>query len=86
MINYSLLSILATIICLTGTYYNVQKDKWCFNLWVIGNLMWIVFDMRYGWTSRVLLDCVQLYFAVVGLVEWSKTDNKDDKGNKEKKL
>lgn len=79
MINFFNLSVIATIICLMGTYYNVHKDKYCFHLWIMGNLIWIFYDLRFGWNPRAILDAVQLYFAVYGLIEWSKPPKDEEK-------
>lgn len=61
-----------TAICLLGTILNVQKNRWCFVLWIVANILWLIFDVNCHVYSRAFLDIVQLGFAVWGLIEWSK--------------
>lgn len=65
-----------TFLCLTGTVLNVKKKWMCFVFWIIGNVLWLGFDVCTGLYSRAMLDIVQLGFAIWGLVEWKeKKDN-----------
>ena len=61
---------IVTVICLAGTVLNVRKIWWCFHLWAIGNIAWLVIDLRNGLYSRALLDTVQLALAIWGAFEW----------------
>lgn len=63
-----------TAICLAGTVLNVKRSRWCFVLWIAGNIAWMIYDVRSGLYSRAVLDLVQLGFAVWGLVEWTKKE------------
>lgn len=65
---------LVTAICLAGTILNVKKVRWCFHLWVLGNLLWLGIDLHNRLYSRAVLDAVQLALAVWGLVEWKKSN------------
>lgn len=68
----SSLAWIVTAICLAGTVLNVKKLRWCFHLWVIGNLLWLAIDMHNQLYSRALLDFVQLILAAWGLIEWTE--------------
>lgn len=61
-----------TAICLAGTVLNVKKNRWCFVLWIFGNVAWLLYDAHSGLYSRAMLDVVQLAFAIWGLIEWRK--------------
>lgn len=61
-----------TAACLIGTVLNVKKNKWCFHIWAVANLLWCIYDLYTGLYSRAVLDAVQLGFAVWGIVEWRK--------------
>ena len=63
-----------TAICLAGTVLNVKRSRWCFVLWIAGNIAWMIYDVRSGLYSRAVLDLVQLGFAVWGLIEWTKKE------------
>ena len=63
---------LTTILCLIGTILNVKRMRACFYLWAIGNILWLILDLKSGLYSRALLDLVQLGFAIWGIFEWSE--------------
>ena len=58
-----------TLLSLTGTALNVRKNIWCFYIWAVANIAWMVFDLKTGLYSRAVLDAVHLAFAVWGAVE-----------------
>lgn len=68
----SVFSWVATIIALAGTILNCKKIKWCFLLWTLTNVMWLIYDIKNGTYSRAVLDFVQLILALYGIKEWSK--------------
>lgn len=63
---------ITTAICLLGTILNVKKKSLCFYLWTVANMMWAIYDFKTGLYSRMILDLVQLGFAVWGIIEWRK--------------
>lgn len=67
-----IISWITTAICLLGTIFNVKKINFCFYLWLLGNILWIVVDIYNGLWSRMLLDIVQGVLAIWGIVEWRK--------------
>ena len=60
---------IATIICLTGTVINVKRINYCFYFWMIGEIMWLSYDLRQYMVSRAILDFVGLVLAVWGIKE-----------------
>ena len=65
-----------TAVSLLGTILNVKKDISCFYLWTVANISWGIFDVSSGLYSRALLDAVQLGFAIWGICEWRRKDEK----------
>ena len=61
-----------TAISLTGTILNIQKNILCFYVWLIGDILWCIFDFTAGTYGRSLLDFVQVILAVCGIVSWQK--------------
>lgn len=59
----------ATLVCLAGSLINVKRINWCFLFWIVGELMWIAYDLGQHLLSRTLLDAVGLAFAVWGAWE-----------------
>ena len=60
---------IATAICLAGTVINVKRVNWCFLFWIVGEIMWVAFDVRQSLMSRTILDLVGLALAVWGAWE-----------------
>ena len=69
-----IISWVTTAICLTGTVLNVKKIKLCFWLWLAGNILWLIIDIRNGLWSRALLDTVQGILALWGIIEWKENE------------
>lgn len=60
---------IATIICITGTIINVKRINLCFLLWVVGDIMWVIYDVGQTLWSRTMLDLLGLGLAVWGAYE-----------------
>ena len=70
-----MVSWITTALCLIGTVLNVKKNKWCFVLWLIGNILWLIIDIKNGLISRAILDIVQGILALWGIIEWRNTND-----------
>ena len=70
-----IISWITTALCLTGTVLNVKKIKLCFWLWLIGNILWLIIDISNGLWSRAILDTVQGFLALWGIIEWRKEND-----------
>ena len=70
---------IATIICITGTVINVKRNNFCFLLWVIGDIMWVIYDVGQTLWSRTMLDLLGLGLAIWGVYEnlYRKRKNKE---------
>lgn len=68
----SIISSVATMICLIGMMLNVKKNKACFIMWLIGNMIWLLIDVYSMAISRVILDVIQQIFNLWGIIEWRK--------------
>ena len=57
----------ATIICITGTVINIKRINWCFYLWAVGEVMWVIYDLSQNLWSRTMLDLLGLVLALIGI-------------------
>lgn len=57
---------IATAICLAGTCVNIRRINWCFYLWAVGEVMWVIYDIGLDFYSRTILDLVGLALAILG--------------------
>lgn len=60
---------IATIICLIGNIINIYRINFCFYLWILGDVMWVCFDIYQDLYSRAILDFVGLCLAIWGVYE-----------------
>lgn len=65
-----------TAISLTGSFLNAKKKIACFYLWAIGEVFWFTLDIMRGTYGRAFLDFTQFCFALYGIHEWRKNENK----------
>lgn len=70
-----MVSWITTALCLIGTVLNVKKNKWCFVLWLMGNILWLIIDIKNELISRAILDIVQGILALWGIIEWRNTND-----------
>lgn len=68
---------LMTAISLSGNTLNVKKKRAGFVVWMVANVMWLLYDISIGLYSRAALDIVQTAFCIWGIIEWK--DNKEEK-------
>jgi hypothetical protein len=60
---------IATAVCITGMVVNVWRSNWCFIFWIVVKIMWAVFDIQQGLFSRLALDGLGLFLAIVGALK-----------------
>lgn len=61
-----------TAISLTGTVFNIRKKIICFYIWLIGDLLWCIFDLMSGTNGRATLDFIQIILSICGILSWKK--------------
>jgi nicotinamide riboside transporter PnuC len=55
-----------------ATVANLHKARWCFVVWFVTNLMWVVVDFNAGIYPQAGKELVYTGFAVWGWVKWGK--------------
>lgn len=58
------------VVSIIGTVLNVLKCPWCFAIWSVTNLAWMVVHIRKRLYPQAALFGVYLVLAVWGLVAW----------------
>ena len=61
-----------TAISLMGTVFNIRKKIICFYIWLIGDLLWCIFDLMSGTNGRATLDVIQIILSICGILSWKK--------------
>ena len=55
---------------LIATVANVKKQRWCFAVWMLTNLVWAVYDWRIGAHAQSLLFSAYFVISAWGFVSW----------------
>lgn len=74
-----IITIIVTLVSLTGTILNSQRNKWSQLLWVFSNLYWVVYDFKVGAYEQGLLFLAYFFLAVRGLIVWNKKEKQERK-------
>lgn len=57
---------------LAGTWANVRRQRWCFAVWAVTNVAWVLYDVHLGAWPQAALMVVYTGLAVYGWFAWSK--------------
>jgi nicotinamide riboside transporter PnuC len=64
------------LISLVGYYLNAKKIKWCFILWVVCSIGWIIVSiLNHEWalmTNFIMYLCFEIY----GFIQWNKDEKR----------
>ncbi len=63
---------LVTIASIAGTAANACKKRWGFLVWMLTNIFWVIYDVRYGLYAQAFLYVVNFVLAVTGFILWGK--------------
>lgn len=69
------ITLIISIISLIGNVFNVYKNVWCFYIWSVSEILWLILDIKNSAYGRAFLDLTQLIFALWGIYQW-KTKGK----------
>jgi len=66
---------LLTIASVIGTVANIKKKRWCFYVWFLTNLAWVVVNIMIGLYSAAALFAVYTGLAIWGIISWGKKND-----------
>jgi len=72
MSNIELLGWIATSFSIIGIILNARKIIWCWPVWVVSNILWIIYFEKLKMTPSVVLWIVFSVFNVYGWIQWKK--------------
>lgn len=68
-----------SILALTGTILNANRNKYGFILWLVTNMYWTVIDFQSGLYAQSALFFAYTILAIKGIITWSKKEKEDSK-------
>ena len=70
------LAYIITAASIVGTVANSFQKRWCFIVWGITNLFWIVYNIKYQSYALALQYAFNLIMAIVGYIKWKDKPKK----------
>jgi len=67
-----MLELTATILSLIGNFLVARKNHFGFYIWILSNVVWIVFDMQHKMFSQMTMFIVYTALNIYGLYHWRK--------------
>lgn len=66
------ISYIVTVLTLVGTVANAFQKSWCFYLWIVTNLFWIIYNITIQQYQQAIIYIVNTIICVIGIVNWHK--------------
>jgi nicotinamide mononucleotide transporter len=63
---------IAVIFSFAGIYFNARKHMGCWPIWMISNLLWVVYALHTRQATQVLLWAVFFVCNILGWRKWRK--------------
>jgi nicotinamide riboside transporter PnuC len=63
-------------VSIVGTVLNARRNIWCFPLWIIANLFWIIYGYNKSAPAMTAMFAVYLGLAIYGWVFWNEKEKK----------
>ncbi len=62
--------------CLVGTVANIYKKSWCFIVWTVTNVIWVVHNYMIEEYAQGSLFVIHAVLAIWGLIQWTRVRKK----------
>jgi nicotinamide mononucleotide transporter len=68
-----MIDIIATTLSIVGIILNAKKIIWCWHIWILSNIFWIIYSISTQQWSQLILWVAFLIFNFYGYFQWKKT-------------
>jgi nicotinamide riboside transporter PnuC len=65
---------IVAVMSIAGVITNILKNKWCFVLWFISNVAWIIIDIQKEMYAQAAVFFVYAVTCIWGFIQWSKEE------------
>jgi nicotinamide riboside transporter PnuC len=72
MVNLLILGYLAGVVSLSGIILNAQKHMACWPVWLVSNVMWLIYSGIEGDVPSIILWVTFSCFNIYGWIKWRK--------------
>ncbi len=66
----SILEIIATVIAILGNIFIIYKNRMGFMIWIISNVLWIIFATLNQHYFMSILFFFYLILSIIGFIKW----------------
>ena len=64
-----------TAASIIGTVANSFQKRWCFYIWGITNMFWVIYNTLNGQYAQTLLYVFNFIMCITGILKWRERDN-----------
>ena len=61
-----------TLLSVVGTIMNARLNKWCFAIYIIANIGWIIVDIEVGLYEQIPLWIIYIIIGAYGWITWKR--------------
>jgi nicotinamide riboside transporter PnuC len=78
------LVLIAFLLSIIGIYLNAKKIIWCWYIYILSSICWLIYYVRKNDTPSIILWTVFICFNLYGLITWKKEKESKNKTDLEK--
>ena len=67
---------IAMIFTLIGVFFNIQKSLWCWPIWIVANIFWIIYWISLWQIPALIVIIVYTIANIYGWIVWKNDKNK----------
>jgi len=67
-----MLDTIATVLSITGIFFNAKKSIYCWHIWVISNIFWIIYSIQTEQIPALVMWIVFFFANIYGYMQWKK--------------
>jgi len=67
-----MLDTIATILSIAGIFLNAKKIIYCWHIWLLSNVFWIVYCFQTDQTPALIMWSVFLFSNIYGYLQWKR--------------
>jgi len=67
-----MIDIIATILSITGVFFNAKKNIYCWYIWIMSNILWIIYSIKTDQIPALIMWIVFFFANIYGYLQWRK--------------
>lgn len=67
-----MLDTIGTILSILGIYFNAKKIIYCWHIWILSNIFWIIYSIQTNQIPALIMWVVFIFSNIYGYIQWRK--------------